>query len=212
MKEQILQLIVRPMEDCPIRPHHKGLLYHGAFGVGKTSMMDATVNLSTKIRFIKLDSTKLGIEAPGNECAYFTRLFQKARELRPCIILVDEIDAILRANDTSESIVVFNQCWKALNECGIAVIATTNYKERLNENSLNLFTIKQVVVKPDEETRESFFRKMQEGEPNDLPLPLEIAKATEGADFRQLNAPHLWMNNPVRKVTPKQIEQEFRNM
>ncbi|HEY9246150.1 MAG TPA: AAA family ATPase [Candidatus Methanoperedens sp.] len=71
----------------------KNILFHGPSGTGKTMMAKALSN-ATRVPLLPVKGTKLIGEFVGDGARQVHQLFEKAEELSPCIIFIDEFDAI----------------------------------------------------------------------------------------------------------------------
>jgi len=71
----------------------KNILFHGPAGTGKTMMAKALAN-ATNVPFLPVRATKLIGEFVGDGARQIHQLYEKAQELSPCIIFIDEFDAI----------------------------------------------------------------------------------------------------------------------
>lgn len=71
----------------------KNVLFYGPSGTGKTMMAKALSNL-TKAVIIPVKSTHLIGEHVGEGATRVHRLYDRAAELAPCIVFIDELDAV----------------------------------------------------------------------------------------------------------------------
>jgi 26S proteasome regulatory subunit T5 len=96
--EEMVEAIVLPMTQkerftkLGIRPP-KGLLMYGAPGTGKTLMARACA-AQTKATFLKLAGPQLVQMYIGDGARIVRDAFELARAKSPCIIFIDEIDAV----------------------------------------------------------------------------------------------------------------------
>ena len=81
-----------------------GLLFHGPSGTGKTQMAQALANESG-LNLITIQGPELISPIVGQSEKNISELFTKARESSPCILFLDQIDAIAtkRGNDDSSN-------------------------------------------------------------------------------------------------------------
>jgi len=91
--EAYLRLGVRPP---------KGLLLHGPSGTGKTCIALATAHESG-MTVLSTSGSQLVSKILGDSEKAITRLFRKARESAPCMVLIDQLETIApqRGNDRS---------------------------------------------------------------------------------------------------------------
>jgi ATP-dependent metalloprotease FtsH len=116
----------------------KGLLFVGPPGTGKTLMAKAIAKES-KCSFINVEVSTLNEVYVGVGAARMKKIFDLARESKPCIIFMDEIDTIGgRRNSTSntENTSILNHLLTELDgfnvDDDIMVIAATNREEFLD--------------------------------------------------------------------------------
>lgn len=80
----------------------QGVLLHGPPGTGKTLLARAIAN-AAKVPFYEISSTEFAELFTGVGAARVRDLFEFARKNSPCIIFVDEIDAVARAREAGGS-------------------------------------------------------------------------------------------------------------
>ncbi len=71
----------------------KNILFYGPAGTGKTMIAKALAN-SVDVPLLAIKATKLIGEFVGDGARQIHQLYEKAEELSPCIIFIDEFDAI----------------------------------------------------------------------------------------------------------------------
>ncbi|MCZ7397583.1 MAG: AAA family ATPase [Candidatus Methanoperedens sp.] len=71
----------------------KNILFHGPAGTGKTMMAKALAN-SVDVPLLAVKATKLIGEFVGDGARQIHQLYERAEELAPCIIFIDEFDAV----------------------------------------------------------------------------------------------------------------------
>jgi len=101
LHEQIQR--IREMIELPLRHPEvfdrlgieppKGVLLHGPPGTGKTLIAKAVAN-ETFATFISLSGAEIHGKYYGESEAHLREIFQEAEKNKPCIIFIDEIDAI----------------------------------------------------------------------------------------------------------------------
>ena len=143
--EELVEAIVLPMTQkdrftkLGIRPP-KGLLMHGPPGTGKTLMARACA-AQTKATFLKLAGPQLVQMYIGDGARIVRDAFELAKEKSPCIIFIDELDAVgaKRGGGENESREVHRTMLELLNQLDgftqnddIKVICATNRPDILD--------------------------------------------------------------------------------
>lgn len=117
----------------------KGILLSGPPGVGKTMIAKAISN-AADVPFIQMNGSDFQELYVGNGARHVRQLFKIAREHAPCIIFIDEFDAIGEKRDSvksnSEDSKTINALLKEMDGFkelnGIFVLAATNNPEKLD--------------------------------------------------------------------------------
>jgi len=119
--QELVEAIVLPMthkerfEKLGVRPP-KGVLLYGPPGTGKTLMARACA-AQTNATFLKLAGPQLVQMFIGDGAKLVRDAFQLAKEKAPCIIFIDEIDAIgTKRFDRYKSFSDSNSCISALSQ------------------------------------------------------------------------------------------------
>jgi 26S proteasome regulatory subunit T5 len=120
--EELVEAIVLPMTQrdrflkLGIKPP-KGLLLHGPPGTGKTLMARACA-AQTKATFLKLAGPQLVQMYIGDGARIVRDAFELAKEKSPCIIFIDELDAVgaKRGGGENESREVHRTMLELLNQ------------------------------------------------------------------------------------------------
>ncbi|THU57521.1 hypothetical protein C4D60_Mb03t04400 [Musa balbisiana] len=144
--QELVEAIVLPMmhkdrfQKLGIRPP-KGVLLYGPPGTGKTLMARACA-AQTKATFLKLAGPQLVQKYIGEGAKLVRAAFQLAKEKSPCIIFIDEIDAIGTKRFDSEvsgdrevqrtMLELVNQLDGFSSDEHIKVIAATNHADILD--------------------------------------------------------------------------------
>jgi AFG3 family protein len=164
----------------------KGALLVGPPGTGKTLLAKAVAG-EAQVPFFSLSGSDFVEMFVGVGASRVRDLFKQAREKAPCIIFIDEIDAIGRArgknaimsNDERES--TLNQLLVEMDgfsgESGIIVLAATNRPDVLDTALLRpgRFDRQISIDKPDVKGREAIFK-----------VHLKPIKVSEAVDIHKL--------------------------
>ncbi len=172
----------------------KNVLFYGPPGTGKTMTAKALAN-EANVPFISVKSTKLIGEHVGDGARRIHELYERARQVAPCIVFLDEFDSIaldrsyqdLRG-DVSE---VVNALLTELDGIemndGICTIAATNRIELLDHSIRSRFEEEIEFTLPRFEER----LKILENNLRDFPLKVNanlkvVAEITEGFSGRDI--------------------------
>jgi len=179
----------------------KGILLEGPPGTGKTLLAKAIAS-ETNSTFISMSGSEFVELFVGMGAARVRELFSNARENRPAIIFIDEIDAVGRqrgagvnmANDEREQ--TLNQLLYEMdgfaNNDDIVVIAATNRKDVLDQALLRPGRFDRIirVPLPDKTSREqilSYYLKNKNlDKPFDVSGIAELADGFSGAQLKNL--------------------------
>ncbi len=170
----------------------KGALLVGPPGTGKTLLAKAVAG-EAKVPFFSMSGSDFVEMFVGMGASRVRDLFRQAEEKAPCIIFIDEIDAIgksrdgaLQGNDEREQ--TLNQLLSEMDgfdpSKGVVILAATNRPEVLDKALLRpgRFDRRVIVDRPDLKGRESILRvhvkDVKLGDDVDIS---SLAKATPGA-------------------------------
>ncbi len=164
----------------------RGALLVGPPGTGKTLLAKAVAG-EAKVPFFSLSGSEFVEMYVGVGASRVRDLFKKANQMAPCIIFIDEIDAIGRSRDTrhsggdSEREQTLNQLLSEMDgfdtSKGIVVLAATNRPEVLDKALLRpgRFDRRVIVSKPD-----------LQGRIDTLMVHSKNVKMDETVDFKEL--------------------------
>lgn len=79
----------------------RGVLLHGPPGCGKTALANAIAN-ECGVPFLRVSAPEIVSGMSGESEAKLRQLFVEARDLAPCIMFIDEIDAIFPKRETAQ--------------------------------------------------------------------------------------------------------------
>jgi AAA family ATPase len=173
----------------------RNILFYGVSGTGKT-MIAKALSAKTGVPMLAVKSTSLIGEFVGEGARQIHSLYEKAAENAPCIIFIDELDAIaldrryqdLRG-DVSEIVnSLLTEMDGISNRKGVCTIAATNQIEILDASVRSRFEEEIEFKLPNQEERLRLLEK------NAATLPQkmehvnlrEIARLTEGFSGRDL--------------------------
>jgi AAA family ATPase len=173
----------------------RNILFYGVSGTGKT-MIAKALSAKAKVPMLPVKSTSMIGEFVGEGARQIHSLYEKAEEMAPCIVFIDELDAIaldrryqdLRG-DVSEIVnSLLTEMDGICRRKGVCTIAATNQIEVLDASVRSRFEEEIEFKLPNMEER----LMLLELNAKTLPLTLdnvdlkEIAKATEGFSGRDL--------------------------
>ena len=126
------------LKEMKVKPP-KGILFTGAPGTGKTLMAKAMAQ-EAGVPFIYLNTSSVIELFVGQGAKAIRSTFKKARELAPCIVFLDEIDAIGgkrgkqfgTSEDTQTLLALLQELDGFKDANGILVIAATNAPDTLD--------------------------------------------------------------------------------
>lgn len=179
----------------------RGILLEGPPGTGKTLLAKAIAS-EAEANFISVAASEFVELFVGMGAAKIRALFSKARENKPCIIFIDEIDAVGRqrgaginmGNDEREQ--TLNQLLAEMdgfadNE-GLLIMAATNRKDVLDAALLRPGRFDRIITVPfpDKESRKQILKvhsknKMLDENAN-MDLIAELTNGFSGAQIKNL--------------------------
>ena len=230
LKEAVELPLKRPevFSRLGIRPP-KGLLLYGPPGTGKTLLAKA-VATESEANFISIKGPEILSKWVGESAKAIKRIFAKARQVSPCIIFFDEIDAIAsrRGGDdrgNGEYGNVINQLLVEMDGLepldNVTVIAATNRPDIMDPALLRPGRFDRIlyVKVPDKASRKKILTIHSKGMPLEKINLNDLADKTEGytgADLSSLlrEAAMIALREDLKtnKVTKKHVEQALEKV
>jgi len=168
----------------------KGILLHGPPGTGKTLIAKALAKM-TESNFISIKGPELLSKWVGESEKGVREIFRKARQAAPCIIFLDEVDALVprRGSGSSDSHVTENVVSQILTEIdgleelhNVLIIGATNRLDIVDEALLRPGRFDRIieVPNPDAKGRKHIFEIHTKKKP--LESDVNLAKLVEITD------------------------------
>ncbi|GAB4425722.1 MAG: ATP-dependent zinc metalloprotease FtsH [Bacteroidia bacterium] len=169
--QEVVEFLKNPQKFTKLGGHiPKGVLLVGPPGTGKTLLAKAVAG-EAKVPFFSLSGSDFVEMFVGVGAARVRDLFKQAKEKAPCIIFIDEIDAVGRSrgrmnmtggNDEREN--TLNQLLVEMDgfgsDTGVIIMAATNRPDVLDSALLRAgrFDRQIAVDRPDIKSREAIFK------------------------------------------------------
>jgi transitional endoplasmic reticulum ATPase len=167
----------------------KGILLHGPPGTGKTLIAKAVAKM-TESNFISIKGPELLSKWVGESEKGVREIFRKARQVAPCIVFLDEIDALIpRRGDSSDSRVTQNVVSQILTEIdgleelhNVLIIGATNRIDMIDPAILRPGRFDRIieVPLPDSKGRGNIFKIHTKKKP--LAKDVDLGKLVERTD------------------------------
>ena len=177
----------------------KGVLLHGPPGTGKT-LIAKTVASTTQSNFISIKGPELLSKWVGESEKGIRKVFQKAKQVAPCIIFFDEIDSLVPKRGSHDgSNVTENVVSQILTEMdgleelnGVLVIGATNRIDMVDPALLRPGRFDRIVhvPNPNASARKNILRIHMRNKPFAKDVNLEkiseVASDMSGADLESI--------------------------
>jgi transitional endoplasmic reticulum ATPase len=195
VKERLIETVEWPLrhkvvfDAAKVRPA-KGILLVGPPGCGKTLLAKAIASES-KVNFLSVKGPALLSKYVGESEKAIREVFRKARQVAPCIIFFDEIDALVPARSASSSdshvgervLSQFLAEFDGVEELrDVLVLGATNRIDMLDAAILRPGRFDEIVeiTPPNEEGRRQIFEVHLRGKP--LGLDIDVASLASRTD------------------------------
>lgn len=104
--EKVKEYVMMPLAHPEVYAHMgvkppRGILLHGPPGTGKTMMANAIAG-SLGVPFITISAPSVVSGMSGESEKKIREVFEEARDLAPCLMFIDEIDAITPKRETAQ--------------------------------------------------------------------------------------------------------------
>ncbi len=168
-----------------------GLLLKGTPGTGKT-LLAKTIGSAAGARFIEANIGRLKQGYLGHAAQAVSDLWKEARNARPCILFIDECDALFPRRGSLNSDVMASEVTNAFlsewtgKDAGIWVIGATNRRDLLDDAILSRFATELELGQPDASARVQIFGQELSSLGWKEALPANLDQLTQGMSGRDL--------------------------
>jgi len=205
-KQMLQDTVILPMVMPHLFQHGRelwrGILLYGPPGTGKSFLAKAVATEANKSTFISVTSSELVSKWQGESEKMVKELFNLARERRPCIIFLDEVDALVSARgqggESESSRRVKTQFLTQIQGMGndmdgILVLGATNCPYLVDSAIRRRFEKRVYIALPDAATRETMFeRNLRDAYHNIAAADFKVlgsdqySKGRSGADIKTI--------------------------
>ncbi|MDE1865572.1 MAG: AAA family ATPase [Candidatus Micrarchaeota archaeon] len=173
----------------------KGVLMFGPPGNGKTMLLSSILNGMSDVTVLQISASELANEDPKNAVSAVKKIFNRAAENIPSVILIDEVDSIIpsRRHASEQGIQVTNEILQQIDGVrendGIVIVGATNRPEALDPAMLRPGRFDKLIYvrPPNEAERAEMFKLYLKGAPVDTIDFVELGKESEGFTGADIN-------------------------
>ncbi|CAG8640119.1 10946_t:CDS:10 [Cetraspora pellucida] len=207
--EEVLELVAMPLAHPEIYLHTgvqppRGILLHGPPGCGKTLLANAIAG-ELGVQFISISAPSVVSGMSGESEKKIRDVFKEARKKAPCLIFIDEIDAITPKRETAQRemerriVAQLLTCmddlsWDKTDNKPILIIGATNRPDSLDPalRRAGRFDREISIGVPDEQSREKILSviasKLKLSGDFDYKTLAKLTPGYVGADLNALTA------------------------
>ncbi len=179
LKQTLEESIVDPLERPDLYERYglgtvKGVLLYGPPGTGKTYITRALAG-SMDFNYIELEANDVTSSLVGEAASNVADIFEAAKANQPCLIFLDEIDAITaersggnqKTMSESQMITQFLTEMSSLGETDVVFIAATNLPDAIDGAAWRRFDKRIEVAPPDSDGRIAVLETLLGDRPTD---------------------------------------------
>lgn len=167
----------------------KGVLLFGPPGNGKTMLLASILNGMKGVTVLQISSSELVTQDPRNAISAIKKIFNRAEENVPSVILIDEVDSMIPARKSASemAILLTNEILQQIDGIkekeGIIIVGATNRPEALDPAMLRPGRFDKLIFvrPPNEKERAAMFALYLKDAPTDEGVDVaELGKVSEG--------------------------------